>query len=104
MNNLFEKLLDGPLLPEMRRRYGEVLARGAFALDDITALYDVMAAEVDASARRDEKMWGERYRSFMSWKSRTDFTSYEQEVQYVRMWLRDRHAYLAARYPAPAAP
>jgi spore coat protein H len=99
MNALFEKMLKGPLLPEMRQRYGEVLATGGFQLDEITALYDAMIAEVDASARRDELKWAEKYRTFNSWKSRTDFTTFEEEAVYVRRWLRDRHAYLSARYP-----
>lgn len=101
MNALFEKLIAGPRLPELRARYGEVLATGGFKLDEITALYDAMIDEVAPSARRDEIKWAERYRSFMSWRSRTDFTNFDEEAAYVRQWLRDRHAYLSARYPAP---
>lgn len=97
-NQLFEKLLAGPLAPGMRQRYSEVLASKAYALDDLIALYDGMVAEVKASALRDEQLWGERYRNFGHWNKRSDFTTHEQEVAYVRTWLRERHAYLQTLY------
>jgi spore coat protein H len=100
-NQLFEKLLAGPLAPGMRQRYAEELANKAYAIDDIVALYDWMAAEIKLSALRDEQVWGERYRNFGHWNKRGDFTTHEQEVAYVRTWLRERHAYLQTLY-APA--
>ncbi|HET8940195.1 MAG TPA: CotH kinase family protein [Polyangiales bacterium] len=100
MNNLFEKLLAGPRGGGMRQRYAETLARDAFALDRVSELFDAMVAEVDASAHRDEQLWGAKYRSFGRWNTRTDFTSFEQEIQYVRQWIKDRHAYLESLYPA----
>jgi len=100
-NGLFEKLLNGPSASDMRQRYAEVLAREAYAIEGIVALFDAMVAEVDASARRDELKWGERYRTFGHWRDREDFTSYEQEVLYVREWLRARHTYLQTFYPLP---
>jgi spore coat protein H len=98
-NQLFEKLLAGPLAPSMRQRYAEVLASKAYAIDDVIALYDGMVAEVKESALRDELKWGERYRNFGHWNKRTDLTKHEQEVSYVRGWIRERHAYLQTLYP-----
>lgn len=100
-NNLFEKLLAGPLAPSMRERYAQVLARQAYAIDDVLALYDQLATEIEPSAQRDARKWGDRYRSFGHWNDRADFTSYEEEVQYIRDWLRERHAYLQTIYPSP---
>jgi len=99
-NQLFEKLLAGPSAPAMRERYAEVLASQAYAIDDVLALYDQMTAEVKDSAHRDELKWAEKYRTFARWNKRSDFTDHDQEVAYVREWLRARHAYLQSLYPA----
>lgn len=102
-NNLFEKLLAGPEAAAMRQRYARALATEAFSLDRIIELYDELVAEVDASAKRDEQKWGGKYRSFGHWNKRTDFTSYEEEVTYMRQWIRDRHAYIQSLYQVDTA-
>jgi spore coat protein H len=104
LNNVFDKLLDGAHAPAMRQRYADLLAGDALAVDGLVALLDRMVAEVNASALRDEQLWGDQYRKFGRWSTRTDFTSYEQEVVYLRQWIRDRHAYLQKLYPATAQP
>lgn len=97
-NGLFARILaDDTLGPALRARYDAEL-HGPYALDKILVLYDAMVSEVEASARRDERKWAESYRSFELWRTRTDFTSFEQEAQYVRQWLSERHAYIDAIY------
>jgi hypothetical protein len=77
-----------------------VLAQQAYAIDRVIGLFDTLVKEVEPGARRDEQRWGERYRMFGHWNTCTDFTSWEQEVDYVREWIRARHAYLQTFYPA----
>jgi hypothetical protein len=98
VNNLFDRILSDPNMgPALEARYGEEL-RGPLAGDTIIALFDGFAREIEESALRDEQKWRNAYREYMLWRSRTDFTSYQQEVAYVRSWIADRHAYLDGIY------
>ncbi len=97
-NQLFTRFLAEPTLGNpLRARYGQVLA-GAYAIDDILALYDAMIAEIDASARRDEGLWGQQYKDYGGWNWRKDFLTYEEEVLYMRQWMKDRWAFVDAIY------
>ncbi|MET0386074.1 MAG: CotH kinase family protein [Polyangiales bacterium] len=99
MNGLFERMLADPTLgAAMRARYRAELA-GSYAVAPLQAQLDAMAAEIHASALRDEQKWGGTYRSFDWWSGRTNFLTHEQEVAYLRQWISDRHAFLALQYP-----
>lgn len=98
-NEMFVRLLDsdtfgGPL----RARYGATLA-DAYAIDDVLARYDAMIDEVSASAYRDEGRWRAEYLAYPGWNWREDFTTHDEEVEYMRQWLVDRWAYVGAIYP-----
>ncbi|MEY4582114.1 MAG: spore coat protein, partial [Pseudomonadota bacterium] len=98
MNGLFERILDDDNLgPALRARYGTELA-GPYAVEPLLALFDGMVQEVAASAQRDETKWSATYRSYNGWNTRSDFTTFEQEAQYMRRWIVDRHAYLDSLY------
>ncbi|MET0386761.1 MAG: CotH kinase family protein [Polyangiales bacterium] len=98
MNGLFERLLaDETFGPALRARFVDTLA-GSFAVEPIMTLIDAMAAEIDGCARRDEQKWSAIYRGYGSWNTRSNFTTYEAEVQYLRQWIQDRHAYLETVY------
>lgn len=95
-NHLFERLLADPALgPAFRQRYRDALA-GPLALDAVLATVDDLAAAIDFGARRDWARWQADYRAFGRWSDRDDWTSYEQEVQYLRDWLTARDAALQA--------
>ena len=53
--------------------------------------------KVAAEAHRDGRRWSGAYRTFDRWASRTDFTDFEGEIRYVRQWIRDRWALMAAK-------
>jgi hypothetical protein len=98
VNNLFFRILADPTMgPALEARYGAEL-KGPLAADTVTALFDSMVVEIEESARRDEQKWDAQYRSYMLWSGRTDFNTYQQEVQYVRDWISARHAYLEGIY------
>jgi spore coat protein H len=98
MNSIFTRILADPMFgPAVRARYGTVLA-GTFASDAVIAQLDAMANEIDASAHRDQQKWMSAYRTYMSWSQRTDFTTYDQELDYMRQWIRDRHTFLETFY------
>jgi hypothetical protein len=82
----------------MRERYRRLL-RGPLSKAEVLHLIDGYASELDAAARRDESRWGQQYRTFERWAGRTDFTTYEQEVQYLRQWVDQRWSLLERRLP-----
>ncbi len=94
-NRLFERVLADPALgPAFRQRYRDALA-GPLALDAVLGTIDDYAAAIDFGARRDWARWEAEYRAFGRWSDRGDWTSYEEEVQYLRDWLTARDAALA---------
>lgn len=98
VNNLFFRILEDPTLgPALEARYAEEL-QGPFATDVVLDLFDSFAAEIEQSALRDEQKWQEKYRNYMLWQQRTDFTTFQEELEYVRQWILDRHAYIDSIY------
>jgi hypothetical protein len=65
----------------------------------VLQLIDGYVRELDASARRDEARWGKQYRNFERWADRTDFTTYPQEVDYIRQWVDQRWSLFERRLP-----
>ena len=98
-NYLFERLLaDSGHGQVMRGQYALALTEGALAVGQVLATIDEYIAEIDRSARRDWGKWEGAYRSFGRWQDRTDFTSYEEEVSYVREWITEHHGSLMQVY------
>ncbi len=97
-NELFVRFLELPSIGDpLRARYGDVL-KDIYAVGDVLALTDAMLAETAASARRDEGRWSDEYRNYNGWNWRNDFTTYEEEVDYLRQWIADRWAFVDAIY------
>jgi hypothetical protein len=97
-NLLFERLLgDATYGPAIEARFGELLV-GALAVDSVNAIIDGYIAEIDEVAARDEIRWRADYLSFSRWSDRSDFTTYPEEVEYVRQWVEDRWTALDALY------
>ena len=85
------------LATQMSVRYGSELET-SFELSAVLGLIDEYAAEIDASARRDQARWRDAYLGFERWSGREDFTDYEDELDYIRSWVIDRHHILGQRY------
>lgn len=97
-NELFARLLSEPTFGEpLRARYGEAL-QGVYAVEEILALVEEMIVEVDAGARRDERMWSEQYRNYGGWNWRDDFLTYDEEVAYLTQWIEDRWSFVDGLY------
>jgi len=98
-NLLFSRMLQDPAIAgPMRERYRQLL-HGPLAKAEVLQLIDGYAHELDAAARRDEARWGPQYRTFERWADRTDFTSWEQEVDYIRQWVDQRWELLERQLP-----
>jgi spore coat protein H len=88
-NELFARLLrDEALRTRLFERYRAALG-GPWERGEVLALFDGWVREIALAARRDEQKWGEPYRAY-GWGGRADFTTHEEEVQYVRRWIEER--------------
>ncbi len=91
-NGIWQRMLADPVLGgPLRARIAEAM-QDEYALDEVLAMVDGYIAEIDMSARRDWEAWQDAYFAFDRWSGRTDFTSYDEEVAYLREWLALRWA------------
>ncbi len=98
-NLLFKRMLEEPAFAgPMRARY-QALLRGELKVDTVLALLDRYAAEVGPAARRDESRWMPEYRSYELWSHRTDFTTFDEEIRYMREWISTRWRLLETSFP-----
>ena len=98
-NAIFAHLLSDPTLSAPLRERYRTLLRGPLSKDKVLALLDSYEREIRPVALRDEAFWMERYRGFEFWKDRTDFTTHEQELAYIRQWVNERWSLLERRLP-----
>ncbi len=97
-NGMWTRILSDPSLgPALRKRYGEVLG-SEYSVDAVLEVIERMRDEIAPSARRDESKWSAVYRGYGSWNKRTDFTTFDEEIEHMRDWIRGRHAYLDGLY------
>ncbi|WP_338867659.1 CotH kinase family protein [Myxococcus stipitatus] len=109
-NRIFERLLEDPSFANpMRERY-QALLRNELKLENVLALIDRYEKETSAVAKRDWARWQLEYRAFgepgsigegnfPNWYKRADFNTYEQELEYVRQWVRTRWPALQSQLP-----
>lgn len=89
-NRLFERLVLDPVMQApLDARYAQLLSVRV-PVDEMLARFDVMANEIELSAKRDERKWGDEHRSFFRWADRNDFLTWEEETAYVRAWIEAR--------------
>jgi hypothetical protein len=103
-------MLDEPTIAgPMRERYRKLL-REELKLETALSLIEGYVRETAPVARRDWAKWGARYKTFgteasggsgnfPNWDDRQDFNEYEQEVEYVRQWVRTRWPALQEQLP-----
>jgi spore coat protein H len=97
-NLLFERFLEVPALrAQFEARYAAML-ESVLSVADAHALIDEVVAEIGPMAARDQARWRAAYEGYESWNWRTDFTSHEEEVEYVRSWVAERWGALAEIY------
>jgi spore coat protein H len=98
-NHLFARMLEEPSISgPMRERY-RALLQGALRVEVVLGLIDAYAREIAPAAHRDEARWTRDYRSFFRWGDRTDFTTHDEEVEYLKQWVRTRWGALEQRLP-----
>jgi spore coat protein H len=66
-------------------------------LEVVLALFDDYARQVHPAALRSEARWRSAYRSYKRWNTRRDFTTFEEELEYMRAWIQARWGLLSAQ-------
>ncbi len=100
-NGLFERLLGHPTIgPAIRLRYKALLETGVFSKATLLSMIDRYEDEIHLSAQRDWALWEDQYQNFSRWDGRGDFTSHEEELQYIRTWLTERWQFSLDTYAA----
>lgn len=90
-NQIWERALRSPVQgPAWWDAYREALS-GPLSLEEVLGLFDAMSAEVEASARKDEAVWGQAYGDYFA---RPDLQDFDGERAYTRAWIVERWAYL----------
>ncbi|MCP3097459.1 CotH kinase family protein [Myxococcus sp. K15C18031901] len=109
-NRIFQLLLADPTFAApMRERYRKLLD-DELKVETVLGLVDGYVKETAPSARRDWARWQLEYRAFGApgtvgagnfpmWYARQDFLSYEEELAYVRQWIRTRWPALESQLP-----
>ncbi len=97
-NKLFTRFLAEPTLgPPLRARYDDAL-HGVYAKEKVLALVDSYVKRIDKSALRDEAKWASQYKTYGGWSWRSDFTTYKDEILYLKDWLATRWQYQDSLY------
>ena len=99
-NYLFSRLLNHPTFgPQLSERWRLALD-GPLHPDNINAVIDDYMDDIGPSAARDWSKWESSYKSYGGWSYyRNDWATHEEEVQYVREWMEERHDYFDSIYP-----
>ena len=102
-NGIFVHFHDSPPLSEAMWAQWELAAApgGPFDPAALLARIDGYVAAIDPEARRDWARWQDEYRSYSLWSSRRDFTTYDEELAYVRDWITRRGPAFEAARPHP---
>lgn len=99
-NELFRRLLAEPTFAVPLRARLRASLTQELAVPLMQARLDALAQELGPSARRDEARWQSQYRAFPLWSARTDFTTFDEEVAYIRQWISLRWAFLDVQLAA----
>jgi spore coat protein CotH len=98
-NALFERMNAIPELAEPLARRFVATLQDTWALPNVIAMLDAYAAEIETAAPRDEARWGESVRAYDWGGGKTEFTTHDQELVYLRLWIEARWAQAHAEYP-----
>ena len=98
-NLLFARMLADPAIAgPMRARY-QALLKDELSAEVVLGMLEAYEKEIRPSALRDEARWGKQYREFVRWNYRTDYTTHDEEVEYLRRWITERWDMLERRLP-----
>jgi len=97
-NGIFKRLVNHPSYETAQNsRYSGMLDT-TLKLDQILAEIDSLWDEVQEAAEADWEKWGEEYKSYGGWNDRDDFTTPQEEVDYIKMWISSMHGQAESQF------
>lgn len=98
LNGIFERIVTIPALrARLLARYRAALD-GPMSRENVLSIMEAMQHEVRLSAYRDDRRWDSARRTWPLWSSRTDFTTFDGEMVYLRNWIEARWTVLEDAY------
>jgi len=95
-NAIFNKLINNPHFSSGKdNRYRDVLAN-SLSLELILSKVDSLEQQLLIPAQRDFEKWEESYKEFSKWSNRSDFTTVESEIAYIRSFISEQHPRLTS--------
>lgn len=99
-NHLFTRLESHPIQGPMRDQlFRNELSQGVFHKDHVLELVSSFENETKRAAQRDWGRWQNQYRGFFRWDQRTDFTTYDEEMTYLKSWIEARWQVYSDLFP-----
>lgn len=89
---------DATLSAELKSRYASMI-RASLSKDTVLALFDAMAAQTAAGAKRDDRKWQTQYRTYFRNNRSNDFLDSAGEAAYVRAFIERRWTDLLQFFP-----
>ena len=97
-NQIFEYFVTIPAFSDQfATRYRAALDK-VLTVPRAHAIIDEVLANIRDVVPRDVARWREQYEDFERWDDRDDFTTHEEEIEYLRTWIAERWAFLDERY------
>ncbi|MDC7234678.1 MAG: CotH kinase family protein [Spirochaetales bacterium] len=99
-NKVFQRLVYHPsYAPAQHAQYRALLEPGgAWELPALLEEVDSLWAEVREAALEDWDKWEDKHKSYSAWKDRSDFTTPEEEVEYIKAWIGEMHGRALGRF------
>lgn len=98
-NYLFERALTSQALQPVWEARMRAALDGPLSVEALMGRIDEDLARIEPSAARDWSKWGASYQSYGGWSWRTDWTTHDEEIAYLRAWVRERWGHMDGWYP-----
>jgi len=98
INGISDRLIDHPDIKTAYDTRYDGLLDNELALSEFTAEIDRLYAEVETAAKADYSKWGSTYRGFRVWDDRNDYTTVDEEFQYIKDWITTQHTLFTAEF------
>lgn len=98
-NAIFKRLINDPIFKSNAAPLYSTLLSGKLTKANLLNEVDRLNTEINASAKRDFSKWKKKYKNFRLWDGRSDFTSVDEEISYIKNWITDQHDLFLAEYP-----
>lgn len=95
-NGIFSRLVNHPDFDSIKTYYSGILSN-EWSEANLLSYIDEIWAEIEYAAYDDWDKWKSKYKKFHLWKERSDWTTPQEEIEYIKSWVSEQHS-LASSY------